>query len=741
MKKALKVCLFIVLILCIVLIGLFVYLNAITSDIKLDEKKLINTENSTIFYDCNGTVFSEQTNGTETIEIKDIPDHVKNAFISIEDKRFYSHNGVDTKGLFRAIFNNLKTMSFKEGASTITQQLIKNTHLSNEKTFKRKIAEIKLAKQLEKKLSKNQILEKYLNSIYFGDNCYGITQASKHYFNKSPKQLTLNEAVSLAGTIKAPAIYSPSVDNGKNFTRKNLVLNEMYKQGYISKIELDENVKKQVETTNEENDFRYDLTYLAKKQLTDFTDSNPYGKGKIHIYTTLNPDIQKELNSIMNEITDDINKSALVTDKNNNILAYYSNCKENYRQMGSTIKPLVVYAPGIQTNTVDSCTIIKDEKTDFNGYSPKNYNDKYYGNISVKESLAKSLNVCSAKIMAMTGVEKSVEYLSKLQIETTENDLNLATSLGATECGATLREICSAYNVFSNNGTFCPSICVKKIEQGNRKKEYDNSKKTQVFTDDTCYIINDMLRQTVKNGTAKKLSFNSYPICAKTGTVGNENGNTDAYCISYTNDFTLGVWCGNKNNTLMNNSVTGGTIPCVKSAEIWDSLYKNKKPTQFEESAKVKKVYIDKISYSTDGTIEIADDNAPQRFKQLELFTENSVQKNKSTRFTTPKIETPEIVVNQKGICIKLCLTEYFEVKIYRAKEDVKQEICDTKNYDNKTEFLDNNFLPDTEYCYYAVPYFIGQNKTFYGEEIYLGKIKTPANSITGENWWDDELN
>ena len=250
MKTVLKTILFIFALIIICLVGLIFYYNVSTSNIKLDESKLINLERTVTYYDSSGKVFAEEVNGKTISEIDKIPEHTLNAFVSIEDKRFYKHNGIDYKGLFRATLNNVKSFSFKEGASTISQQLIKNTHLSSEKTLNRKFAEIKLARQLENKYSKKEILEKYLNTIYFGDNCYGISCASMHYFAKTPAQLDINESAMLAGIIKAPSNYSPFVDYERCIKRKNVVLNEMFEQGYINEQQFIENKNKELLLTD-----------------------------------------------------------------------------------------------------------------------------------------------------------------------------------------------------------------------------------------------------------------------------------------------------------------------------------------------------------------------------------------------------------------------------------------------------------------------------------------------------------
>ncbi len=215
MKKVFKVFLLTIGVFILLLISGYFFYYSLTYNAKIDENKLISLARSIVYYYESGEKMEETSNNTKVISIDELNNYTINAFVAVEDKRFYEHNGIDFKRLLSATINNVKSLSFKEGASTITQQLIKNTHLSSKKTITRKLTEINLAKKLEKKYSKKQILEMYLNTIYFGDNCYGITAASEHYFNKSPKDLSVNESAVLAGIIKAPSHYSPFVDEEK----------------------------------------------------------------------------------------------------------------------------------------------------------------------------------------------------------------------------------------------------------------------------------------------------------------------------------------------------------------------------------------------------------------------------------------------------------------------------------------------------------------------------------------------
>lgn len=736
MKKILKVFIMIFGCLLILLLGLTIYINVITAKVNLNTDKLVSFDRSISFYDDNGALLSEQSNGINLIEINSILPHTQNAFVSIEDKRFYKHNGVDYKGLLRALLNNVKSFSFKEGASTISQQLIKNTHLSNEKTLNRKILELKLSKQLEKKYSKKQILEKYLNTIYFGENCYGIKNASKLYFNKNVNDLTINESAMLAGIIKAPSFYSPYKNYQKCMQRKDVVLKQMLLQGYITKEQFNENYNKNVEICDV-NSVLHNYISLAKKELNDIISKSPYEAKSLEIYTYCNIDLQNNLEKKLSISNLDANKSAILIGKDGQVNAYYSTCGDIPRQLGSVIKPLVAYAPAIDLDLVHSATKILDEKTDFNGYSPKNFNNLYYGNISVKDSLSVSSNVCAVKLLNYVGLKKASNYLNKLSIPLSKNDNSLAIALGSFENGVKLSEITSAYSVFNDNGNFSKPKFIKKIIDNNGKVIYENkTKKDSVFDETTISIMNDMMRNNVQNGTAKKLSFCNKILYAKTGTVGNKHGNSDAYTISYNNDYILGVWVGNQIYSNLDNAITGGNTPALISGKIWDDIQlKENNLGEIKLSDKVNEVYIDKISYDESGKIVLADDVASNRYKIKTLIKSNISQLEKSTRFSFPSIEKPKISVNNNSIEIRLCLTQYYDALIFKKENNKKYKIYDTK-YGDKNLFIDNDLLPNKTYTYFVIPYYQVSDKIYYGKEIILQKIKSPTN-IAGD-WWNE---
>lgn len=733
MKKLLKILSVIICAILIILFGFTIYCIIITKDVKLDKSKLVNTTECITYYYSNGEKIIDENCNREVISIENVPKDVKNAFIAIEDKRFYKHNGIDVRALLRATFNNIKSFSLKEGASTISQQLIKNTHLSSEKTIKRKIIEIKLARELEKNYTKDEILEIYLNTIYFGDGCYGIASASKHYFNKEVNELNVNESAILAGTIKSPTSYSPkNIENC--FKRKNIVLKEMLNQDYITHNQYD-NYKCLSCDFNFNNKDEKSLLEQLKNETIKILNNKPYYSKSLKVYTT----IDKNLQDLLEQYPYDNNKNtSIILDNKNNVLAYYSNCCAQKRQAGSTLKPIICYAPAIELDLVSPLTKIEDEKTSFNGYSPSNYNDKYYGNISVEKALMQSSNVVAVKLLNTIGVNKSLEFITKTDFPLDKSDNSLAIALGSTKYGASLREITSLYNIFQNDGYFNQSTFIKQINDDNSTIYKKEDKQKKIFNSSTTSIINDILNKTTKSGTAKKFSSLNFDLYSKTGTVGNKKGNTDAYSISYNADYIIGVWEGNNDGEYLDTNIVGGGKPTTTAYNIWKEIYNEKTPPKrIPLSDDVVELEIDKLSYEQENKIILADSIAPKNQKIKGLFKKSNVPNLKSNRFSSPKVENAKISVNQNGICIQLCVKEYYGIIVYR--DDFKRKIKLFDFISSPTEILDKDYIENTEYQYSIVPYFISGKEIYYGKEYHLDKIKTPSKRIDGDWWLDIE--
>ena len=584
-------------IVAILLLSSVTYYFAVTHNASLDSKKLNQANATTLsFFDSNNNSvnINELKGNLQYVKYSDLQQHTIDAFVCVEDKRFFDHNGIDYIRILGAIKNNLTNPRHKQGGSTISQQVIKNTQLTSEKTITRKLKEFKLAKQLEKQCSKQEILEIYLNSIYFGNGCYGIGNASKFYFNKPASQLSVSQSALLASTINAPSVYDPVSNPEKAFERKNLILKLMLDNNKIDKSTYTQSKDAQIliekAVSKYKNQYYKGVISEACKILC--VTENQLKNMNLQIHTYYNAEIQNQLeNQIINEkytaySTDAKLGSIVLDNKDNAVIAIASNSGINllntYRQPGSVIKPLLVYAPAFEKGKYSPASYICDEPVNINGYSPENANKNYYGMIDIKTCIAKSLNIPAVKVLDEIGINYAKTYAKKLGINFDNNDNNLALALGGFTKGTTIKQLADAYMCFANGGSFCSSAFIKQINSENSViyKRQEN-KKTSINAS-TAYLINDCLKQTVIDGTAKRMKYLNLPLCAKTGTVGYNNGNTDAYNVCYTTNHTICTWIGSSSvSSPLPSSVNGATYPTLFNSAILENLYKNQKPNDF----------------------------------------------------------------------------------------------------------------------------------------------------------------
>ena len=721
------------------------YYVAVTKNIAIDPQKLMLNEKSIVVYDQNGEPIKgvSALSRAQTVTIAEIPQHVKDAFICTEDKRFYKHGGFDTLRFGRAVLNNLKAGSFKEGASTISQQLIKNTHLTQEKTVKRKLQEWKLTRQLEKRYTKDEILEKYLNTIYFGHNCFGIVSAADFYFQKSPRELSLADSAILAGLVKSPNYYSPFKNPERCQKRKNSVLNLMQKNGKITEIQ-------QKAAQNEPlpllNPLQKNTGFLhfVFDELTDISEKYDFTVGgHVEIETCLDPKLQCELEELATSVTE-TDKIIMVLDNERHLFKACVSSVGNIKRLpGSLIKPLLIYAPALEENVLAPATPILDEKINYHGYSPENYGGIYHGYVSMREAVEKSLNVPAVKCLESLGVDRAVNYLSKLNLPIEKNDYSLALALGGMQSGFSLSNLSAAYCALANGGVFQPCGFIKNIKINGKTVYEKPERKTTVFSEQTAFLMNDVLRTTAKNGTAKKLRSLPCEIAAKTGTVGTENGNTDAYALSYTAKDLVSVWIGNADNRKITH--TGGGLPCSLLLEINEYLCNQLNeqqisPSKFSRPKGIVELALDKTAYQENHTLTLADDVAPRSFTFNELFKQDAIPLNKSTSFSNPSIIPPSVQIENGTVEIRFDEQnpKYYTYKIER-KDGSKNKTLYEGAFVNK--FSDDTVEMNKRYIYTVTPIY----ETHCGAPIILPTVciqederhSPKEEELLQKNWWD----
>ena len=534
----------------------------------------------TKFYSHDGEIIKTFTAYTfSKVELKDIPEELKEAIIATEDKNFYHHQGYDVLGLVRSSIQNIIAGKVVQGASTITQQLARILFLSNEKTFSRKIKELVIAARIEKTISKDQILEMYLNNVYLGSGAYGVEGASKVYFNKSIKDCTLPELALIAGLPQAPSIYSPYNSLEKATKRRNQVLNRMYKMRYITKDEYESAKKTEVKLSDvprfyTTNKAPYFCDYLMKELQKFGLDETEIIHGGYKIVTTIDSKAQNAANEAVIKnlkawgLTGDDKQAAVFSfdPTNGRILAYvggkdytksqYDRVTQAIRPPGSAFKPFV-YAAALEKGLKPN-DFIDDMPVTIGDWSPRNYGNKYRGKIPVYSALMVSSNVCAARVIQAVGIRAVIQISRVLGIETPiAYDYTIA--LGSN--GVKLFEFTRAYGAFANGGYVVQPYGIERIETSRGKVIYEASKTkiSHQLSLNTAAEMTAMLKTVITHGTGRGANIGK-PAAGKTGTT---DDNKDAYFVGYTPNIVTGVWVGSDANTVMNKGIQGGSVPAV----------------------------------------------------------------------------------------------------------------------------------------------------------------------------------
>ncbi|MBQ2954985.1 MAG: PBP1A family penicillin-binding protein [Clostridia bacterium] len=578
--------------------GIIVILD-IPSWQSLDMNRLNDVHQTTYVYDESGEVAAELHAGENRVLLTfdEIPKHVRNAFIAIEDARFYEHPGIDILRMGGALIRNLQTGSYREGASTITQQLIKLTHLTSEKTLSRKAQEIWISLQLERRLDKDSILCAYLNTAYFGKGAYGIEAASRVYFDKTCAELTVSEAALLAGVVKAPGNYAPHIDFERSIERRDTVIRAMRKEEYLTEDEAEIALKEKIVLVEEDRlqadgDWYIDGVLTEAANVLDCSIEEVLSGG-YRIYSSLQPAMQNAAELLYrsaeyfpgNAEDGTVPESALIAlnPENGEVMCMIGG--RNYatrlglnramqikRQPGSTFKPISVYAAAIDFLNYTPLSLVNDTARDFGGgYSPSNASGREYGIVTLRQALTKSMNLAAVDLITKTGIETACMYAQRAGIELNENDYNLSIALGSLSTGVSPAELSAAYAPLVNGGSSVEPHTIRKIENKHGEIIYEyTGEASHVMTEQSGRMIISMLEEAAQSGTASQLAAVEFPVAAKTGTVGYVNGgNTDAWTVALTPSVSIAVWLGfdrPDNDHILPEGTTGGGYPARLAA-------------------------------------------------------------------------------------------------------------------------------------------------------------------------------
>jgi len=592
--KFLFVVFFTLLFLIFFTIGLSVTLVQKYSKDLPDVRKLSHFEpsESSQIYSSNGTLIGVLFKENRIwVSIDDIPKTMQDALIAIEDARFYEHVGVDPKGIARAVLENFRGGGLSQGASTITQQLARNIFLSQERSLKRKIQEVLISVDIEKRFSKKEILEYYFNQIYFGSGSYGIEAAAQTYFGKHAKALTLPECALIAGLPAAPSVYSPLVDPKMAKKRQELVLQRMLTCGYITADEEKKAREAKLVVTPRKSEiqiFKYPyFTTYALHELSKRYDDNYLYRAGLKIYTTLDLPMQtaattsllEGLQRAQQQNMNATNAAIVAVDPRNGFIKamvggvnyteknQFNRAWQARRLPGSAFK-VFVYTTALEKGYTPD-TMVSDSAVTYTipgslDWSPKNSDGKFMGTLTFKDALKWSRNICAVRVMDAVGPDEVIKLAEKMGItDPLENNLSMA--LGSNE--VTVLDMASAYGVLANGGIRCPATAIRKIvdSHGNVVEDNMTPRKEEIVSAATALAMTEMMEEVVKSGTGTAAQIGR-PAAGKTGTT---DEHRDAWFVGFVPQLSCAIWTGNDDYTQMN-YVFGGTL----GAGIWASFMK-----------------------------------------------------------------------------------------------------------------------------------------------------------------------
>ncbi len=515
-----------------------------------------------------GTVYSD------IIRSEELPQHIVDAIVYTEDRRFYKHFGFDIISFTRAMITNIFAGRYAQGGSTITQQVAKNLFLTNKKNINRKVQELILSFWLEHKFNKEQILTLYLNRVYFGNGAYGIEAASQKYFQKTSQDLNILEGAVLAGMLKAPSRYNPIASKEKALERAKIVLGIMLENNLLTKEDFDRALK--MPLGREKNSKVKQGTYFANWALDEIKSYIGEQETDIYALTTLNQDLQEKASQILRQEVlkakdANVNNGAVVIlDKNGAVKALvggidYSESQFNratqaLRQPGSAFKTFV-YLEAFRQGMMPE-DIIEDKPLKIKDWQPENHDGEYYGDVTLRNAFAKSLNVATVRLAREIGIKNVIKTAQKAGITTPiENDLSIALGTSSVK----LIDMAAAYTSVANGGYSVWPYTIEEVytKDGYQIYQRNKSENIRIFSEEETIKMKKLLREVMKTGTGRYIKIGR-EIFGKTGTT---QDNRDAWFVGFDNEYICVVWVGNDDNSPMK-GVYGSGLP----ARIWQKI-------------------------------------------------------------------------------------------------------------------------------------------------------------------------
>ena len=703
---------------------------------QLDIGRITAAPQTGAMYDGEGRLITK-IRGAENrvvVPLSDIPLETRQAFLAAEDLRFYQHHGVDVVRLFGALAANIRQGGYAQGASTITMQLIRQSHLSTQKTIARKLEEIYLSWQLERQMSKDDILAMYLNYIYFGNGAYGIQAAAQTYFDVDAKDLSLAQAASLAASIKAPSYYAPNAS--ANRSRRGYILDTMLSEGMIDQQRHDAARAETIAVAEKAPEslpygWFVDAVLDEAESLLGMT-SDQVLTGGLTIETTLSRAHQDALDAQFDKDlfpakasdgTQVQGAAACVDTRTGEVLAIvggrsydvrrgFNRATQLRRQPGSALKPLAAYAPAIDRFGFMTASVLKDEPTNFNGYKPRNAGYTYYGNVSVRSALTSSLNVAAVSLLNQIGVQAARSYLSSVGIPLDDRDANLSLALGAMTYGVSPVQLAAAYAPFGNGGSFHGAHFIHRVTDSAGRVLYQHRDSgSRVLSAQSAYLMTSLMQSVTSYGTGAKLSGAGTPVAGKTGTVNmTGGGNRDIWMAAYNSEISCAFWMGfdePDSKHKLQGWVSGGDNTAAMARDYFKALYKGKDKPQFTRPEGIISLEIDKQAIKWRGEPMLAVDLTPSNYRYTEYFTKDNHPTKKSDIWSPPRSPN-NFTVGHNASGYPLLMIQPADTAVYRVQRDTYGEsFVLTELYGSAGETLyyaDTSAKPGVVYTYRVIP-------------------------------------
>lgn len=695
--------------------------------VDFDVYRITGCDRTSIIYDGQSDVVT-RLHGVQDrtwVSVSELQPSTVYAFISAEDARFFEHEGVDVIRIAGAVVADIKAGSYVQGASTISQQLIKLSHLTSEKTISRKAEEAALAYEMERQYSKEDILEMYLNYVYFGGGYYGIEAAAEGYFGVHASDLTLDQSAMLAGILKSPSGYAPHINYAASINRRNNILRLMRDYGYITDDEKKQASARRPTILHDKNEeysgYYTDAVTKSAAALMGITVDELI-RGGYSIYSAMDSDIQHYCEEMFKNgelfPAEDSEAAIVVLEPSTGMVVAmvggrsytggisFNRATDIRRQPGSVIKPVIAYAPAFEYLNYTAADMILDEETTFADYTPSNYGNKYYGWVTVREAVTKSLNVPAVKTLSAVGVYRAKDFAKRCGIEFDDKDDSLALALGGFTYGVSPLQIAGAYSCFASGGIYNTPTLIKKITDRNGLTVYEYRQDSRrVMSEANAYILTSMLKSVVTEGTGHRLNTLDIPIAGKTGTVGLANGNRDAWMAGYTPEYTAVVWQGYDSDRLglLPSSATGGTYPALMLYELFNHIYPDGRSGDFEKPESVKQYSIDAKTLKKQHKAVLANAMTPQSSRVTEYFTEETAPEDVSGYWAVPGSAQNLLAMREEGgVMVSFdCPDDFGMYTLWRSEAGKAEKPLMTWNgREGHIEYIDAAVKPGKGYRY-----------------------------------------